>query len=172
MRNEKQLLLDEIKDQIDQFKSFVIMNYQGLGPNVAGSFRREVSASGGNYEVVRKRILIKAAQKAGIDLDIKDLPGHIGVVFSGTDPIQTTKMVFKFKKDTDNLVSVVGGRIDGQLYNAEEMDKLSLLPGKDEMRAQFLSVLEAPMSTTVRVMDAQLTSVLHCIENKCKQEGN
>ena len=32
MRQEKQLLLNEIKGQIDQFDSFVIMHYAGLEP--------------------------------------------------------------------------------------------------------------------------------------------
>ena len=67
MRQEKQLLLDEIKDQIDQFGSFVIMRYQGLTANTANDFRRRDCQIGGNVEVVRKRILIKAAEAAGVE---------------------------------------------------------------------------------------------------------
>ena len=39
MRQEKQLLLDEIKDQIEQFDSFVIMRYLRLNANKANEFR-------------------------------------------------------------------------------------------------------------------------------------
>ena len=43
---------------------------------------------------------------------------------------------------------------------------MSKLPSKDEMRAQFLGTLEAPMAQTLAVMDALLTSVVHCLNNK------
>ncbi|MFQ5729477.1 MAG: 50S ribosomal protein L10 [Waddliaceae bacterium] len=172
MRPEKQLLLNEIQEQIEQHQSFVIMRYSGLNANVATDFRHQIAELGGDVEVVRKRILVKAAQGAGIDLDLEALPGHISLVFSGKDAVQTTKTVFKLRKDTNKAVEVLGGRIDGQLYSAEDVEKLSKLPGRDEMRAQFLSVLEAPLSQTVAVMNGLLCSVLHCLGNRAKEESS
>lgn len=172
MRQEKQLLLDEIKEQIEKRPSFLIMRYLGLGANMATDFRRQMAEMGGNVEIVRKRILVKAALEAGIALDIKALPGHIGIVFAGKDAVQTSKAVFKLEKDTEKAVQVVGGRIDGKLYSAEQVETLSKLPGRDEMRAQLLSVFEAPMSQTVAVMQSVLCSVLYCLENKSKEESS
>src|ERR1700693_1203705 len=99
MRAEKELLKQEIKDKIDHFESFVIMQYAKLSANVANDFRREMGKLGGDVEVVRKRILLKAAVDAGVQLDLASLSGHIGIVFLGQDPIETTKMVFKFSQD-------------------------------------------------------------------------
>ncbi|NGX42018.1 MAG: 50S ribosomal protein L10 [Chlamydiae bacterium] len=172
MRPEKQLLLDEIEGQIKQNGSFVIMSYFGLDANTVTDFRHTIAELGGDVEVTRKRILIKAAQTAGIELDINTLPGHISLVFTGEDAVQTVKAVFKLRKDTDKAVEVLGGRFDGQLLNGEEVEKLSKLPGKNEMRAQLLSVFEAPMSQTVAVMESLLCSVLHCLENKSKEESS
>lgn len=172
MRREKQLLLDEIKDQINHYKgSFVIMHYFGLSANKANEFRREIAKAGGNVEVVRKRVLIKAAEAAGVALNMDALPGHIGLVFTGKDPIETTKIVFKFSQDTNNAINVAGGRIEGQLYSGPDIETLSKLPGKEEMRAQLLATLEAPMAQTLAVMDALLTSIAYCLDNKAKQDG-
>jgi len=170
MRQEKQLLLNEIKDQIEDYGSFVVMRYLSLNANKANAFRKEVAKFGGSVEVMRKRVLIKAAEAAGVTLDIADLPGHIGLVYSKADPVEMTKMVFKFSQENDKAVQVVGGRFDGTLYNAADVEKLSKLPGKDEMRAQLLSVFEAPMAQTLAVMEALLASVVYCLDNKCKQE--
>ncbi len=170
MRQEKQLLLDEMKDQIDKYQSFVIMQYAGLSANGANDLRVAVANTGGEIEVMRKRILVKAAKEAGVELDLSELEGHIGMVFAGEDPIETTKIIFKFSKDNDNALSVIGGRFDGQLYGAKDVEMLSKLPGKDEMRAQLLGTLEAPMSQTVSVMQSLLTSIMYCLENKSKQE--
>lgn len=169
MRQEKQLLLDEIKHQIDKYGSFVIMRYLGVKANTANAFRKDVANMGGNLEVVRKRVLIKAAEAAGVTLDLDALEGHIGLVFTGTDPLETAKVVFKYSKETNAAITVIGGRIDGQLYGATDVEMLSKLPGKDEMRAQLLGTLEAPMAQTLAVMDALLTSVAYCLDNKSKQ---
>src|ERR1700730_3183769 len=107
MRKEKQLLLDEIKGQIENDGSFVIMSYQKLSSNSANDFRRAIAKFGGSVEVVRKRVLIKAAEKLGIHFDVDALPGHIGLVFGGSDPIETTKTVFKFGQDNEKTVQVI-----------------------------------------------------------------
>lgn len=172
MRNEKQLLLQEVKGQFDQFDSFVIMRYSSLNANQANKFRNQIAQIGGNVEVVRKRVLIKAAQEAGIQLELASLPGHIGLVFAGKDPIETTKIVFKFSQDTNKAIEVIGGRFDGQLYRAADVEMLSKLPGKNEMRAQLLGLFEAPMAQTLAVMDAILASVVYCLDNKCKQSSD
>lgn len=169
MRQDKQLLLDEVKGRMGQYSSFVVMKYLNLTANKANSFRREVSKLGGDVQVMRKRVLIKAAESAGIPLDLKALPGHIGLVYAIKDPIEMTKLVLKFSEDNDKTIEVIGGRFDGQLYNAADVDALSKLPGKDEMRAQLLSVFEAPMAQTLAVMDALLSSVVYCLDNKAKQ---
>lgn len=168
MREEKQLLLDEVKNHIQSCDTFLIMRYKGLTANKANQFRGDLAKNGGFVEVVRKRILVKAAKAAGVELDQDALEGHIGIVMAGTDPLDTAKMVFKFSQENDKAVEVIGGRFEGQLYNAAQMETLSKLPSRDEMRAQLLSVLEAPMSHTLAVMDAVLSSVVYCLDNKCK----
>ena len=169
MRQEKTLLKEEIKEQFNRFGSFVIMQYEKLTANAANDFRREVRKSGGQVEMVRKRVLIKAADDAGIKLEHASLPGHIGIAFLGEDPIEATKIVFKFSKDQGNIIEVIGGQFDGQLYSGEDVKRLSTLPSKDEMRAQLLSTLEAPLSQTLAVMEALLLSVPFCLDEKGQQ---
>lgn len=172
MREEKQLLKQEIFEKIVRYPSFVVMQYTGLTANAANDFRRELRKMGGDVEVVRKRVLLKAAEDAGVSLDFASLDGHIGLVFFGDDPIESTKFVFKFSQERGKSIQVLGGRFEGLLYPGSDVEKLSQLPSKDEMRAQFLGLLEAPMSQTLAVMEALLTSVAHCLENKCKKEND
>lgn len=170
MKQEKQLLLDEVEGHLKKHPAFVIIKYQGLTANKANAFRRELSKLGGNIEVMRKRLLIKAAAASGIQIDFDALPGHIGIVLAGHEPFEVTKAVFKFSQENEKAVEVIGGRFEGKLYNGEQVKALSTLPSKDEMRAQFLGTLEAPMAQTLAVMNALLTSVVFCLDNK-SQEG-
>lgn len=171
MREEKKLLLKDIKDQIDEHGSFVIMSYSKFTANSANKFRGEIAKLGGNVEMVPKRVLMKAAEKAGVSLDSITMPGHISLVFAGAEPFETIKAVFKFSKDSGNVFEVIGGKFEGQLYSGKDVETLSTLPSKDEMRAQFLGMLEAPMAQTLSTMEAILTSVIYAIEEKAKKDG-
>ena len=166
MRPEKQLLLDEIKDKIAGSKAIVLTSYKRLEPNAAAAFRINLAKTGGSLEVVKKRVLMKAAQVAGIALDPALLQGHIAVVFANEDPIQTTKTVFQFCKENEEVLEVIGGRFEGAICTASDVAQISKLPSKDEMRSQLLGTFEAPLSQTLAVIEALLTSVMYCLDNK------
>lgn len=172
MRKEKQLRLNEVKGQIEQYSSFVVMRYNRLTANKASEFRREVGRMSGSVEVMPKRLLRKAAADAGIELDSVPLQGHIGLVYGGNDPLETTKYVVKFSQDNDQAIEIIGGRFEQKMYNAADVAMLSKLPGKNEMRAQLLGLFEAPMAQTLSTMDALLTSVIHCLKNKSEQSDD
>ena len=168
MRAEKQLLLDEIKGKIEASQAFILTRYNQMNPDIAYAFRSLLGETGGDFEVVRKRVLCKAAEASECILDENILKGHIGVVFATQDPVQTAQAVFKFGKDNEGLFEVIGGRFEGSFYSAEDVERLSKLPSKQEMRAQFLGLLEAVPAQTLGVIDALLVSVVYCLENKSK----
>ena len=69
MRKEKQLLLDEIKEKIDASPSFILMNYEKMSANVANDFRAVLDKAKGEFEVISKRILLKAFETASIGVN-------------------------------------------------------------------------------------------------------
>lgn len=165
MRPEKQLLLDEIKDQIDSATMMVMLSYSKMDPNLAAKLRLSLHEIGGNLEVVRKRILLKAVEAAGFSVDLDTLTGHVGVVFTDKDPVQVTKTIYQFAKENEEVLQVLAGRFEGKLVSATDVKQIADLPSKDEMRAQLLGTFEAPLAQTLAVMEALLASVPHCLEN-------
>lgn len=171
MRKEKQLLLDDIKAKIENAKAFIVTQYQSITANELNQFRRSVADQGNDFEIMAKRILIKVAATQGVEIKKEHLQGHIGIVIAKNDYIQATKELRKFSTDSGKM-EILAGCIEGQLYDKESVIKLSELPSMDEMRAQFIGTLEAPMSQTLATFEALLTSVMHCIDNKAKKESN
>lgn len=169
MRSDKHFLLDEVTESIDQFGSFFVMRYKGLKANLANELRRQVLKVGGDVQVLRKRLLVKAADNKGIDLHKVALDGHIGVVFASGDPVAMSKMLIQFGKENGETVTLIGGHVEQQTLNAQEVLQYAELPSKPEMRALLLGTLEAPMSQTLAVIDAILSSVVYCLDNKIKQ---
>lgn len=166
MKHEKQYLLDEVHEQITQSKAFVITQYEKLTAVKANEFRRELQKAGGHFEVVRKRVFLKALGQAGLAFDLENLTGHIGVVFASADPIEAAKAIIKYSDSNDKALKLLGGQFDGQMVSAGDVQKIATLPSRDQMRSQLLGLFEAPMAQTLSVMEALLTSVLYCIENK------
>lgn len=172
MRAEKQLLLDEIRDKIEGSKSLLITKYSSVEPNLSWKFRTELAKSGGEFKIIKKRVLQKAAEACGISFSTDQLEGNVGVVFAKTDPLQTTKVFFQFAKNHEDIFQVLLGHVEGKLYSATDVKALSELPSLEEMRAQFLGLLEAPMSQVLSVMQSLLTSVMFCLDNKSQKESS
>ncbi|MGR3951966.1 MAG: 50S ribosomal protein L10 [Chlamydia sp.] len=170
MKREKELLLDEIQGQIAKSGSFIITQYDKMTANSANAFRRELQKVGGSFEVVRKRVFLRAAARAGFVFSLKEMQGHIGIVLASADPIETTKTVLKYGSEEDVSFALLGGYVEGQIVSSQDMKKLALLPSKDQMRSEILGLFEAPMAQTLAVMDALLTSVLHCMNNRADKE--
>jgi large subunit ribosomal protein L10 len=172
MRQEKQLLLNEIKNKIVGSKALVLAQYQNLEPNAAESLRASLADAGAELEVVKKRMFLKAAESAGVALHAFDMQGHIVVVFANQDPIPATKLIYKFCQENEKNVDVVGGCFEGEICSAADVKQISQLPNKEEMQAQLLAVLEAPMSQMLSVVQSLLTSVMYCLDNKSQQENS
>ncbi len=166
MRAEKQLFLDELHSVIEGSKALIVVNYQHLAPNLSSELRKQLMKAGGDLTVVKKRILMKAVAAAGISIGEELLTGHIALISAIEDPITTTKAAFDFCGAHEGVIKILCGHFEGRILSKEQVTTLSKLPGKDQMRAELLGLLEAPMAQTLATMEALLTSLAHCLENK------
>jgi len=125
MRAEKQLLLDEIKDKIDQSVALIVTKYQGMNPNLESVLRSTAINAGGGFQVVRKRVLMKAAEASGFALGREMLEGHIGLAYAKADAVQFTKAIYQFRKENEDVLHVLGGRFEGQIVTAKDVEQIS-----------------------------------------------
>jgi len=167
MRKEKKLLLNEIKEKIDASTAMILTRYDRLEPNASWHFRDALAKSGSLFEVVRKRVFLKAAEQAGIQIDASLLKGHLGVVFvNQPDAMAPAKAVFKFSEEHGQILEVLCGQIEGKIIPGAEIEMLSKLPGIDEMRATLLALFTSPMSQMLSVLEAVIAEPLSILEQK------
>lgn len=171
MRAEKQLLLDEIKDKVEGSNALILLSYKNLSPNQAYELRQSILKTGGGMRVTSKRLLLKALGSAGIEITADSLSGHVAFVTVGQDAVESTKAVCTFKDNNKEMLEVLGGYFEGKVCSPSDVEEISSLPSKQEMRAQLLGVFEAPLAQTLGVIEALLTSVPYCLENKSNKES-
>ena len=167
MRKEKPLFLNEIKEKIDQSKAMIVTSYDKLEPNTSWLLRELLAGSKDQFEVVKKRLFLKAAESSGIKLDGSLLKGHIGVVFvSHDDLVASVKKVFKFSESNQNLLQMIFASEEGKITPGSELEILAKLPGLDEMRATLLALFVSPMSQLLSVFEAVMANPLSTNEKK------
>lgn len=170
MRAEKQLLLNEIKEKIDASSGLIITRYNRLAPNVSWQLRDQLAKSGSLFEVVRKKVFLKAAEMAGLQIDEKLLQGHVGIVFvNAQDAMPSTKLIYKFSEDNGEIFEVLCGQIEGKMVPAADLAVLSKLPGINEMRATLLGLFTSPMSHMLSVLEAVMAGPLSVISQKSEE---
>jgi len=166
-RAEKQKLAEELKDRFDRMTSVVILDFKGLDVEAVTKLRNEFRKSGVEYRVV-KNTLIKQAIKdqtwaTGLG---SQLVGMTGVAWSFEDPSAAAKVVKAFRKDHDKL-KVKAGVIDGQILAAAAVEnQLATMPGKDELRAQLLMTLQAPLAQFVQLLNAPAQNFAYLLKAK------
>ena len=91
------------------------------------------------------------------------LKGMTGVAWSYEDPSAAAKVVKEFRKDNEKL-KVKAGLIEGQLLDSEAVEnQLATMPGKNELRAQLLATLQAPLQSFVALLQAPAQNFVYVL---------
>lgn len=160
MRDEKKILLDEIKEKIDGYDAMIVTRYEKLPPDGSWDLRGQLGKLRCQYEVVRKRVFLKAAELSGFSMKESDLDGHIGVAFASDDDVMASaKALLKYSEDNAQTIHFLLGKIDGRIVPGSEVAILARLPGLDELRAQLVGLLVAPMSQVLSVFEAKMAGL-------------
>jgi large subunit ribosomal protein L10 len=101
------------------------------------------------------------------------LAGPNAFALAYSDPIALAKAVSDFAKDNDKL-ELKGGVLEGELMGAESVQRLAKMPGRDELRAKLLALLNTPATQLVRVLNApaqQLAQVLGARKSQLEEQA-
>ncbi|MBK6519043.1 MAG: 50S ribosomal protein L10 [Polyangiaceae bacterium] len=170
-RNQKHALAAQVKDKFGRMTSAVLVDYQGLTVEAVTKLRNEFRKQGVEYRVVKNTLIKQAiAGQPWADAFGKTLTGMTGVAWSYEDPSAAAKVVKAFRKDNEKL-KIKGGLVDGQIVPADRVETdLANMPGKDELRAQLLATLQAPLVQLVQLLAAPAQNFAYLLKAKEDQK--
>ena len=172
MRAEKKYEVDELRNYLKENSCAILADYSRISSEKLNAVRNELSRKNSEFHVVKNRLFSIAASESGIKGLESYLKGQVAVFFAKEDQsMDLLKYLVKYKKDTETL-AILGGVLDGNVYNGKSLEAIAKLPGKDAMRAKFVGVLQAPLSRFVQVMRARLLSLPYAINALIEKRKN
>ena len=155
-QQQKREALGAITEQLDAANTVYLTDYQGLTVAQANSLRRAMSAADIEFKVLKNTLLKRAMeQKGGFDELFDQLNGPTAVALSN-DPSAPAKVLKKFLADNSlEIPRFKGAYIDGAVYAEGNLDALSTLKSKDELVADILGLLLAPITNVARALSSQ-----------------
>jgi large subunit ribosomal protein L10 len=169
MRNEKKLLVREIEKHLDKSDYVFFTDFRGITVGEVSSLRKNLRRESGEFHVIKKSLLKKAADDRSLPMPENGFEGQIAMIVGGKNPAGIAKVMKEFRKSSkDEKLAVRGGILGGKLLSIDDVISLAELPGMDVLRAQFLSLLNTPATKFVRTLIAVPQGVLNVLQAKAK----
>ena len=128
--NEKQAVIDEIKDRAQTAKTMVLFDYRGITDSESKELRIKLRESGSDYKVYKNTLMTRAFNDLGIDLS-EGLTGPSAFAYSD-DQIAPIKVLSDFAKEHPALVLKVG-IVDGEKADQAKLAEYASLPSRDQL---------------------------------------
>lgn len=148
----KKGIVNEISDKLKAAGSSVVAEYRGLSVSEVTELRRALREEGVEMKIYKNTMTLRAAEAAGFD-ELKDILTGPNALIFGQDETAASRILAKFAKNHKALV-LKGGIVEGKVVGVDTINELSKLPNREGMLSMFLSVLQAPVGSFARAVNA------------------
>ena len=158
---EKKTQADELRTQLATVSTVILSTFQGITVEQDTKLRRQVEAAGGKYQVVKNRVVERAAEGTPTAPLLKNLKGTNSIAYTTLDPVALAKVLTKVAKDVPAF-QFRAGWVEGRVVSIQEIGQLAQLPSKDELISKIMFLLNAPaqrIATAVAALPRNLAVV-------------
>lgn len=161
-RQQKADMVAELREELQNVPSLIVATSVGVDANTMNTLRAKLRAVGANYRIIKNTLATIALKDTPLENVTSQFVGETAVVYHPEDAVVAAKVFAEFIEKNDKIVARAGW-LAGTVLDEAGVVALSKMPGKDELRAQLLSLMNQVPTSFVRVLAAGPTSFLNVL---------
>lgn len=172
IKQDKKDQVSSLADKLSAAKSVVFVDYAGMGVAMQQDFKAKLREVGGTMLVAKNTLVTLAGKKAELPEKATDkelLSGQTAMVFSGEDAVASIQILGKFAKDNE-IPKIKAGVVEGVYQDESGVVRISKLPSKEQLQANVVGAIAAPLYSTVGVLQANLQKLVFILD-QARQKG-
>jgi large subunit ribosomal protein L10 len=149
--DEKKAVVTEVSAEVAKAQGIVVAEYRGLEVGRMTELRAKARKSGVYLRVLKNTL----ARRAVAGTPFEKLAGQmVGPLVYGisSDPVATAKVLNEFAKANEKLV-IRAGAMPNAVITATEVKALASMPSREQLIAQLLGTMQAPVAQFVRTLN-------------------
>lgn len=158
-KEQKKEVVKKLAEQIKSGKAMVFSDFTGTSVAKMKKLRDELRQFGSTYKITKKKLIEIAFRESGIEVDVKNMEGQIGVAISQEDEVSAAKILAKFAKENKNF-KILDGVLEKEVISREKVIAISKLPSREELLAKLVGTINAPVSGFVNVLAGNLRNLV------------
>ena len=160
-----------LTEKLDKAKAIYFTDYLGLDVVSITKLRKEFVSNDVEFTIAKNTLIKLAAKDVGMDGIDDFLSGPTAMAVSYEDPTNPAKVIKDFLKDFDKP-AVKGMILDGQVFPAEEFDKIANLPSKEQLLSKLVGMLNSPLSKLSSTLGSPVSGLLGTLEQLNSKKGS
>lgn len=165
---QKAATIAELTEKLGRSQFTVIGDYRGLTVAEITGLRKKLRENGAELIVAKNTLVLRAAREHGQEAMEELLAGPTAVMLTYQDIAKTAKTLNDFNKGPKKL-TIRGGMLGKSLLREDALDQAAKLPSRQELLAQIVGGVSAPVSGVVGVLNAAITNVLYVLQARIDQ---
>jgi large subunit ribosomal protein L10 len=167
-REEKEQMVEALREKM-RGKAAVVVDYQGINVAQSTELRRRGREEGVEFMVAKNTLARMAAGEAGVEELSQFFEGPTAIAFS-EDPVAGAKLMAEFADQIEPF-ELKGGLLDGgKVMSSGEVVSLSRLPGREELMAQVVGGVSAPLTGLVTTLNGVVRSLVVVLGQVAEQK--
>ncbi|MGA7525436.1 MAG: 50S ribosomal protein L10 [Acidobacteriaceae bacterium] len=152
-RQKKAEKVGELAKELEHSTSAIVGTFSKLTVAQDFALRKTVRNAGGRYRVLKNKLAGRAAQGTKIEAALQNLKGVSSVAYTSGDPVALARALAAWVTENAEFTFKLG-IVDGKVIDVEEVRALATMPGKEEIFAKLLFLINSPAQRLATVINA------------------
>jgi large subunit ribosomal protein L10 len=145
--------IDKLAQELKGSTTAIVGTFAKLTVSQDFQLRKTVREAGGSYKVLKNKLAARAAQGSSVEAALQGLKGVSSVAYTSGDPVVLAKALSAWVKDNAEFTFKLG-IVDGKVLSVAQISELATMPGKEEIYAKLLFLINSPAQRLVTVLNA------------------